>query len=59
LAAPVYPIMLSTQFDADVQYSDVAFVAIEIGLILVEVFADQQQWSKLLLLLKYHIRTEC
>ncbi|RKU40293.1 hypothetical protein DL546_001804 [Coniochaeta pulveracea] len=44
LAAPVYPIMLSTQFDAEIQYSDVAFVAIELGLILVEVFADQQQW---------------
>jgi steroid 5-alpha reductase family enzyme len=54
LAAPVYPIMLSTQFDPDVQYSDVAFVAIELGLILVEVFADQQQWGKLLFQLKYH-----
>lgn len=45
LAAPVYPIMLSTQFDSELQSSDIAFVAIQIGLIVVEIFADQQQWG--------------
>lgn len=51
--------MLSTQFDAEIQYSDVAFVAIELGLILVEVFADQQQWRKSPLLLKHRIIQKC
>jgi steroid 5-alpha reductase family enzyme len=46
LAAPVYPIMLSTQFDPEVQLSDLAFVALDIGLVIWEIFADQQQWSK-------------
>ena len=46
LAAPVYPILLSTQFDPEVQVSDVAFVALDIGLVIWEIFADQQQWSK-------------
>jgi steroid 5-alpha reductase family enzyme len=46
LAAPIYPIMLSTQFDPEIQWSDVAYVATEVGLIVVEIFADQQQWGK-------------
>lgn len=46
LASPAYVILLSTQFDPDIQASDIAYVAIQIGLILVEVIADQQQWSK-------------
>jgi hypothetical protein len=48
LAAPVYTILLSTQFDPEVQTSDVAFAALNIGLVIWEVFADQQQWSKLI-----------
>lgn len=46
LAAPVYPILLSTQFDPEIQGSDLVFVALDVGLVIFEVFADQQQWSK-------------
>jgi steroid 5-alpha reductase family enzyme len=46
LAAPVYPILLSTQFDPEVQTSDIAFAALNIGLVIWEIFADQQQWGK-------------
>ncbi|KAB5570221.1 hypothetical protein GE09DRAFT_699951 [Coniochaeta sp. 2T2.1] len=45
LAAPVYPILLSIQFDPEVQVSDIAFVALDIGLVIWEIFADQQQWN--------------
>lgn len=46
LAAPVYPILLSTQFEPEIQGSDLAFVALDVGLVIFEVFADQQQWGK-------------
>jgi hypothetical protein len=46
LATPVYPILLSTQFDPEIQASDIGFAALEIGLVVFEIFADQQQWSK-------------
>jgi len=46
LAAPVYPILLSTQFDPEIQSSDIAFVTLDIALVVWEIFADQQQWSK-------------
>src|SRR4051794_32135750 len=45
LAAPVYTILLSTQFEPNVTSADLTYVAMEIGLILVEWFADQQQWN--------------
>jgi len=47
IAAPAYPILLSIQFDPTLQYSDIAFCAIELGLILSEWFSDGQQWGKL------------
>jgi len=46
LAAPVYPVLLSTQFDPEIQGSDLVFLALNIGLVVFEVFADQQQWSE-------------
>ncbi|KAK5664057.1 hypothetical protein OQA88_271 [Cercophora sp. LCS_1] len=45
LAAPVYTILLTAQFEPDVTHADLAYVAVELGLILTEWFADQQQWD--------------
>lgn len=46
LAAPAYPIMLSTQFRSEVDALDLAFVSLELVLITTEWFADQQQWGR-------------
>lgn len=46
LAAPVYPILLSTQFQPEAGVQDLAFSAFELVLIAVEWAADQQQWGK-------------
>lgn len=45
LAAPVYAILLTTQFEPDLTSGDLAYVVIELALITVEWFADQQQWN--------------
>lgn len=45
LAAPVYTIMLATHFEPNVTSADLAYVAVELGLVLIEWFADQQQWG--------------
>ncbi|KAK7735926.1 hypothetical protein SLS53_007304 [Cytospora paraplurivora] len=45
LAAPVYPILLSTQFQPTVTLSDFAFLALELGLLTTEYIADEQQWE--------------
>ncbi|KAL8303724.1 hypothetical protein RB597_004869 [Gaeumannomyces tritici] len=45
IAAPVYPVLLAIQFEPGVSSADVAFVAMQLGLVLVEWFADQQQWD--------------
>lgn len=47
LAAPVYPILLSTQFRPEVDASDLAFLAWQLGLVVSEWFSDQQQWGKI------------
>lgn len=47
LAAPVYPILLSTQFQSGAEAGDLAFAGFELALIAVEWHADQQQWGKL------------
>ncbi|KAJ4425012.1 hypothetical protein N0V82_000294 [Gnomoniopsis sp. IMI 355080] len=44
LAAPVYPILLTTQFRPDLGASDVAFLAWELGLVTSEWVSDGQQW---------------
>ena len=46
IAAPVYSILLATQFQPNVTTADLGYVAVELGLILTEWFADQQQWGK-------------
>lgn len=45
LAAPVYTLLLSTQFEPNLTSGDFAYVSVELGLILIEWFADQQQWG--------------
>jgi len=45
LAAPVYTVLLAAQFEPDVTNGDLAYVAIELALIMIEWFADQQQWD--------------
>ncbi|KAL1873451.1 hypothetical protein VTK73DRAFT_949 [Phialemonium thermophilum] len=45
IAAPVYPVLLSTKFDPKITSADIAYLVVELGLILIEVFADQQQWN--------------
>lgn len=46
LAAPAYILLLSIQFEESLTSSDVAFVAVELGLVLIEWFSDQQQWGE-------------
>lgn len=46
LAAPVYPILLSIQFQPDVTYVDMLFLAFELGLLTTEYIADEQQWGR-------------
>ncbi|KAJ4391403.1 hypothetical protein N0V93_005020 [Gnomoniopsis smithogilvyi] len=45
LAAPVYPILLTTQFRPDLGASDVAFLAWELLLVASEWVSDGQQWD--------------
>jgi len=45
IAAPVYSILLATKFEPGLTSADVAYVAVELGLILTEWRADQQQWG--------------
>ncbi|ROV89558.1 hypothetical protein VSDG_08543 [Cytospora chrysosperma] len=45
LATPVYPILLSTQFQPSVAWYDCVFVAVELGLLTTEYFADEQMWE--------------
>ena len=47
LAAPVYPILLSIQFQPSVTWVDLLFLSFELGLLTTEYFADEQQWGKL------------
>ena len=42
---PTYGILLSTQFDPDIKWSDIVYFGIEIGLVISEWFSDGQQWS--------------
>ncbi|KAK0646595.1 hypothetical protein B0T16DRAFT_413830 [Cercophora newfieldiana] len=45
LAAPAYSLLLATQFEPELSSADLAFTTVELGLILTEWFADQQQWN--------------
>ena len=46
IAAPVYTILLASTIEPDVTSSDIAAVAIQLGLVLTEYIADEQQWGK-------------
>ncbi|KAK4186561.1 hypothetical protein QBC35DRAFT_387039 [Podospora australis] len=45
IAAPVYIILLASHFEPGLQTYDIAAISIELGLILTEYIADQQQWN--------------
>lgn len=45
LAAPAYPILVSTQFRSEVDAVDLGFLSLELVLLTTEWFADQQQWG--------------
>ncbi|KAL2263222.1 hypothetical protein VTK26DRAFT_7716 [Humicola hyalothermophila] len=45
IAAPTYIILLASTIDPDLSNADTAYLATELGLILVEHLADQQQWA--------------
>jgi steroid 5-alpha reductase family enzyme len=46
IAAPVYTILLASTIEPNVTSSDIAAVAIQLGLVLTEYVADEQQWGK-------------
>ncbi len=46
IAAPVYPLLLSIQFEKDLSIADMVFVGIQLGLVALEWTSDQQQWSR-------------
>ncbi|KAI5926575.1 hypothetical protein F4810DRAFT_545012 [Camillea tinctor] len=45
LAAPTYVILLASEFEQGITTADLAFTAIQLGLVLSEWFSDQQQWE--------------
>ncbi|KAI1500687.1 hypothetical protein F5X99DRAFT_228570 [Biscogniauxia marginata] len=45
LAAPTYVILLASKFEPSITTADIAFTAIQLGLIISEWFSDQQQWD--------------
>lgn len=46
IASPVYILMLASRVGSDtMQLPDIVFSRVLMGLILIEFFADQQQWS--------------
>jgi steroid 5-alpha reductase family enzyme len=44
IAAPVYTILLASTIDPDVTSADIAAAAVQLGLVLTEYIADEQQW---------------
>jgi len=49
ITTPTYVMVLVAHFGETMSTTDVVFARALMGLVLVEVFADQQQWSKFLL----------
>jgi steroid 5-alpha reductase family enzyme len=45
IAAPVYKIMLASNIEPNLTSADLASLAMELGLILTEYIADEQQWG--------------
>jgi hypothetical protein len=46
IAAPVYTILLASRIDPHVSNADIAYLVIELLLVLVEYISDQQQWGR-------------
>jgi len=46
IAAPVYTVLLASTIEPKLTSADVAYMAVELGLVLTEYIADGQQWSK-------------
>lgn len=46
IAAPVYPMLLASTIEPDLTSADLAYLAVQLGLILTEHIADEQQWGK-------------
>lgn len=46
ITTPTYVLVLASRFGNDMTSSDLVFSRALMGLVLVEFFADQQQWSK-------------
>ncbi|KAK4224155.1 hypothetical protein QBC38DRAFT_26428 [Podospora fimiseda] len=44
IAAPAYIILLASRIEPEITSADIAYLSIELGLILIEYIADQQQW---------------
>ncbi|KAH8673635.1 hypothetical protein BX600DRAFT_455838 [Xylariales sp. PMI_506] len=45
LAAPTYTILLASQIEQNVTPIDIAFTTVQLALVLIEWFSDQQQWD--------------
>ena len=45
LAAPAYIVLLSTKFEPGLTDLDMSFLSVGLGLIVIEIFADQEQWG--------------
>ncbi|TLD23202.1 hypothetical protein PspLS_07302 [Pyricularia sp. CBS 133598] len=45
IAAPAYPMLLAIQFEPQASTADYIFMSIQLGLVTLEWFADQQQWD--------------
>lgn len=47
IAAPTYAILLASQHEQQITLADLAFTAVQLGLVASEFVSDQQQWGKL------------
>ena len=45
ISAPVYTILLASTIEPNVTASDLAYLAVELGLVVTEYIADEQQWG--------------
>ena len=45
--APAYVVLLTTKFEPDITANDVAFLVVEVALVVTEYISDGQMWSKL------------
>ncbi len=45
ISAPVYTILLASTIEPNVTSADLAYLAVELGLVVTEYIADEQQWG--------------